>query len=1192
MSCVDHSFWKRRLGFALTAAAVFSAAVLSWAQEQAVEAPDFNNVIRPILSENCFVCHGPDETQRKANLRLDLKTDVFSDARGYSIVTPGKPDESPLYTRIAEENEHYRMPPIASGKKLEPEQIEAIRRWIEAGAEWKEHWAFIPPTRPEPPADLGDARLYNAIDAFIQKRLQKKGLSMSPEADRRVLARRVSLDLTGLPPSIEEVEAFLADKSPDAYDRYVTRLMAKPAYGEHMARYWLDAARYADTHGLHLDNYREMWPYRDWVINAFNANMPFDQFTIEQLAGDLLPEPTLQQQIATGFNRCNVTTSEGGSINDEVYVRYAVDRAGAASTVWMGLTVGCAQCHDHKYDPISQKEFYQLFAYFNNVAEPAMDGNRKDTPPIVKVPTAEQDARLAQLSDQIKTFAARIKNEAVPEVDAAQAEWEARQARWTPLRPHAFTSQGKAALKLLDDHSLLASGENADKEIYEVAAEMPAGSFHAIRLEAIPDSSLPKGSSGRSDNGNSVLTEFEAEIASAEKPDEWKRIAFSEAWADYEQAQEFAVGNALDGKPETGWGLSGRQNRNVHAVFLADKPFSVKSAGRIRFRLKYESPHAKHQHGRFRLSITDAPFLEPVGSYAVFEDWHQIGPFEAENASAALRRAFAPENENVNLGKNYKVNGKDYKWQKKAEWKTELNAAASEKPAVSYFYRNIRSDASQRAVIQLETDGHFKVFLNREELYESPYGSVSPASVHRFQLPLRPGNNQLVVKHLHTNADAVVNIETATEEPIVPADIVDAIATAPAERDDAAAQKIQRHYREFITKDPLIRDWFAQSADLQKQKTDLENGFATTLVMRELEKPRGAYVLERGAYDKRGEEVQPNIPAVLPPLPDDAPPNRMSLAKWLVDPGHPLTARVTVNRLWQQVFGAGIARTAEDFGSQGEPPTHPELLDWLAMEFIESGWDVRHMMRLMVSSAAYRQSSQATPELLAADPENRLYARGPRFRLDAETIRDQALALSGLLHEQIGGPSVKPPQPAGLWKAVGYVGSNTDTFVADKDPNKIYRRSLYTFWKRTAPPPQMNLFDAPSREECVVRRERTNTPMQALALMNDAQYFTAAKAFAARMMNGSESDGDAERLRRGFLIAAARPPSDQEAAILLETLEAQRVEFQADIESAAKIVGPVPEGEAQISDEEQIELAAWTMLANLIMNLDEILNKG
>ena len=430
-----------------------------------------------------------------------------------------------------------------------------------------------------------------------------------------------------------------------------------------------------------------------------------------------------------------------------------------------------------------------------------------------------------------------------------------------------------------------------------------------------------------------------------------------------------------------------------------------------------------------------------------------------------------------------------------------------------------------------------------------------------------------------------------TEEPIVPADIVDSIAVPSEERAPELAQKIQRHYREFISKDETVRGWFVQQADLQKQRTDLQNGFATTLVARELDKPRGAYVLERGAYDKRGEEVHPNTPAVLPPLPDDAPPNRMGFAQWLVDPGHPLTARVTVNRLWQQAFGIGLARTAEDFGNQGEPPTHPELLDWLAVEFIDSGWDIQHIMRLIVSSAAYRQSSQVSPEVYAADPENRLYARGPRYRLDAEMIRDQALALSGLLHHQIGGPSVKPPQPAGLWKAVGYVGSNTDTFVADKDANKIYRRSLYTFWKRTAPPPQMNLFDAPSREECVVRRERTNTPMQALALMNDAQFFTAAKAFAQRVLRDGGETAE-ERARLAFQLATSRPPNEQETVVLMETLAAQRAEFEADMESAAKIVGAPAEGEPEMSDAERIELAAWTMLANLILNLDETLNKG
>ena len=667
----------------------FSAASAEQSESAQVTV-DYNLDVRPILADNCFACHGPDAKARQADLRLDTKAGAFSEPSGYPVIVPGKPEESELHLRIASNDDNYRMPPADFNKTLTPEQIDVITQWIREGANWEEHWAFTTPARPASPDVKNGDWVRNPIDAFVLSRLEKEGLSPASEADKRTLIRRLSFDLTGLPPTREEIHQFLADDSPDAYEKLIDAFMAKPEYGEHLARFWLDVARYGDTHGLHLDNYREMWPYRDWVIEAFNKNMPFDQFTIEQLAGDLLLEPTLEQLIATGFNRCHVTTSEGGSIDEEYYVRYAIDRAHTTSTVWMGLAVGCAQCHDHKYDPITQKEFYQLYAYFNNITEKAMDGNRKDSPPVVKLPTPDQEAELAAFDEQIAELDAETKAP-IPEVDATQIAWENRMPRWTTLKPTSLYSKGGATLEVLEDYSILASGTNPEQEIYEVIAELPPGKWSAIRLEGLKHESLPKGGVGRSDNSNVVLTDFalfiapsatdteaspaedgetetqvesetptdtDAEVEAGSTPaadtdteveaestpaseadaenetadtnpdDPWTRIPMVQAWADHEQALgddnlSGIVANAIDDKSETGWALDRRQE-NRQAIFLVSAPFGMEG-GILKIRLKHEYDLRQKQLGRFRLALTDAPTIYPIGSKMTLADWHARG---------------------------------------------------------------------------------------------------------------------------------------------------------------------------------------------------------------------------------------------------------------------------------------------------------------------------------------------------------------------------------------------------------------------------------------------------------------------------------------------------------------------------------------------------------------------------------------
>ncbi|MBC8357111.1 MAG: DUF1553 domain-containing protein [Planctomycetes bacterium] len=889
----------------------------------------------------------------------------------------------------------------------------------------------------------------NALDHFVIARHDQEGLKPSPEADKLTLLRRVTYDLTGLPPTLKEADDFLADQSNEAYEKVIDRLLKSPHYGEHMGRYWLDAARYGDTHGLHLDNFRQMWPYRDWVIKAFNANMPFDQFTIEQLAGDLLPNATLDQKIATGFNRCNVTTSEGGVIPEEYYVHYTNDRVATTSTVWMGISMGCVTCHEHKFDPFEMKDFYQLFAFFNSLDGPVMDGNKQDTAPVVKVATDEQQSELAALDKQISELSS-VMASPIAAVDQAQGEWEVRLAagadskpEWYVLSPTEFTSSGGATLTKLEDESLLVSGPNPAQEVYEVVAQIDSIGNTAVRLEGLTHESLTGGGAGRSGNSNVVLTGFEIEVASVAKPEEWQPIKLSRAWADHEQTNgDFKIANAIDGKKETGWAIQGQERKEDRtAIFAAASPFGQDGGTLLKIRLRHESIHEQHQFGRFRLSVT--------------------------------------------------------------------------------------------------------------------------------------------------SAEQIPQIETG----IAPAEIVQLIQIASDKRTADQQKQIRDHYRQNVAKhEPLVQAR-EELASAQKRRTDLDNSLPTTLVWKEAAEPKPAYILTRGAYDKQGEQVARNTPASLPPLqalPEGENPTRLHLARWLMSPEHPLTARVTVNRFWQQYFGTGIVETTEDFGSQGAAPSHPQLLDWLAVDFRESGWDVKRLQKMIVLSATYRQSSRVSPDLLKRDPANRLFARGSRFRNDAEMIRDTALAVSGLLVPKTGGPSVKPYQPPGIWYAVGYTDSNTAKFTRDNG-DALYRRSMYTFWKRTAPPPTMSTLDAPSRENCTVRRSRTNTPLAALALMNDEQFVEASRAFAQRAMTeGGKTDQ--ERASYTFRLALTRSPTEAELAVLLDVYRANLAKYQADKEAATKLISV---GDSKpIENLDPSQLAAWTMIGNLILNLDETMTKS
>ncbi|HWB07753.1 MAG TPA: PSD1 and planctomycete cytochrome C domain-containing protein [Pirellulales bacterium] len=836
---------------------------VSWLALAAMATPalaiDFNRDIRPILSNNCFKCHGPDAAERKAGLRLDAQEYAFKPSQsGPPAIVPGKPDESEFVRRIFAADDE-QMPPADSNKRLSDSEKTILREWIAAGAPWQEHWSFVAPRRPSTPAVSTDKAAWprNPIDHFILERLEAEKLSPSPEADRPTLIRRLSLDLTGLPPTPEEVDRFVNDAGGDAYERLVERLLQSPRYGERLAQEWLDAARFADTNGYHIDNGRDMSLWREWVIASYNANLPFDRFTVEQLAGDLLPDPTVDQLIASGFNRNHMINFEGGAIPEEYHTAYIVDRVNTTSTVWLGLTVACTQCHDHKYDPLTQKEFYQLYAFFHNVPENGLDGRQGNSEPLVKAPSREQQARLDELTSAIAALEHEL-DEPIGEVDAAQLDWE---------------REAKAASK--------------------------------------PDDKIPQ----------------------------------------------------------------------------------------------------------------------------------------------AVR---------------------------------------------------------------------------------------------------------------------------------------DALAVAAESRDDNQRGAIRRYFRRHKSD---LKPRFDTLDKLKAEQGQLDKAVPTAMVMREMPSPRETFLLVRGQYDKRGEKVSPSVPACLPPLADGSPANRLGLARWLVDPAHPLTSRVIVNRYWQMLFGTGLVKTSEDFGSQGERPSHPELLDWLAVEFRESGWDVKHLMRLMVTSATYRQASAATPDLLAQDPENRLLARMSRLRLPAEAIRDQALAAAGLLDGRIGGPSVSPYQPAGLWEELmsREDGKNwTAQVYLQSHGADLYRRTMYTFWKRTSPPPTLSTFDAPDREVCTVRRARTNTPLQALILMNDPTYVEAGRKLAERVL--SEPLPIDERLATVFRLVVARPPTERERHVLRRMLEEQLAAFRNDSDAIEKLlsVGESPRDERF----EPVELAAWATVASVILNLDEAVTRN
>ena len=1022
----------------------------------------YNRDIRPILAENCFACHGPDSAARKAGLRLDQR-DAAIEA---GAIVPGKPQESELIRRIQASGKEL-MPPATTKKNLTDAQKQILARWIREGAEYQPHWSFIPPVRPPVPEVRHAAWVRNPIDRFILAKLEASGLSPAPEADRRTLARRLSLDLTGLPPEPAEVEAFVNDTSPDWYEKYVDHLMKSPAWGEHRARYWLDAARYADTHGIHFDNYREMWSYRDWVINAFNRNMPFDQFTIEQLAGDLLPNRSLDQWIATGFNRCNITTNEGGAIDEEYLVLYARDRTETFSQVWLGLTANCAVCHHHKFDPLTMQDFYSLSAFFNNSTQRAMDGNIKDTPPVVFVPRTEDRERYEALG-----------------------------------RERAMLQQRRDARK-----------QSARSE------------FENWVATAKPDSVEPP------EPTESLV--FQASLSEGQG----KKLTYE--WRGQPQTLELGTDLSWDNSQFGGRALKLSPGTKVVLPQVGD-----------------------FDHGQ--------PF-----SYGC---WVKL---PGTGTSGAV---FARMDEGNNFrGWDLWVQGNQVGAHIINTWPTDALKVVAKKPlpANQWTHVFVTYDGTGRP------EG-LKVYINgavQETNIEANNLKNTIKTTVPFQLGQR--NNSARIEHIAMQDVRIYErvLKSSEVETLARSNRTLAILKKPADQ-WTDAEKAQLYDWWLNHLDKPYQELSQQLAALDREEAGIKARGTVAHVWQEKPGEAIAYILFRGEYDKRRDPVKPDTPKSLPPMPSDLPKNRLGLAQWLLRPEHPLMARVTVNRFWQEVFGIGIVKTAGDFGVSGELPSHPELLDWLAVEFRESGWDVKKFFKLLVTSATYRQAAIMTPEKLAKDRENRLLSRGPRFRMDAEMVRDYALAASGLLVRKIGGPSVKPYQPPGVWEAVAMIGSNTRDYRQDSGEN-LYRRSLYTFWKRSAPPASLEIFNAPNRETCTVRRERTNTPLQALVTLNDPQFVEAARHLATRAIKSSNDvPSRIDEMARRLL---ARPLRDDERAVVEASLNDLLTHYKQHSEDAKKLIA-VGESKPDTSIDPPT-LAAWTMLANELMNLDEVLNK-
>jgi mono/diheme cytochrome c family protein len=1189
----------RRPGLGLFLFGFVISSTLGHAQDAAAPEVDFNRDIRPILSDRCYACHGPDANTRQADLRLDLKEGALGKSGDKHIVLPSHPGESLLISRITAAKLSDRMPPAESGRSLSPEEIALLRRWVATGAQWAPHWSFLPLTPPQLPDVADGAWPRNAIDYFTLERLEAEGLRPSVEASKETLIRRVSLDLTGLPPTLAGIDAFLADDSPNAYQKVVERLLGSVHYGEQMALDWLDAARYADSHGYFDDTLREMWPWRDWVVEAFNRNMPFDEFTIWQVAGDMLPDATREQRIASGFNRNNCFNCESGIIAEEYRLEYVAERVSTISTVFLGLTAECARCHDHKFDPISTAEYYQLFAFFNNITEPGwwprFAGN---VPPVLELPSEQQTEAATALDRDIAEITARF-TEAEPALDAAQAEWEKTlRTQWHTPRPLQITSESGAEFEVLADDSIFVSGKNVPTDVYRLEIPTPGSKITAVKLEALAHPTLPQHGPGRSEKGNAIVSGIEVVEASrgdvargnSEKKEPLAfRYAFTGSVGDG-SARNFGrhlAHHAIDGKADTGWGVRGGKELAVwEAVFVPEKVQDIPAGAILSVRLRQDSPYAQHTLGRFRVSFSDNPALIPRND-ARLGEWYEAGPYTTEEVDI-FKAKLPPE---AWIHESTGLPGSGGAWVTRPHYTDrEIHALDTPEEGAMYLYRTVESPGPRELVLVVGSDDGIRLWLNgklilEEDVQRKAY--LDPRGTDRAggeRVTLKPGLNHLLLKIVNRGQESGFYFDTRAAVSDLPLPGILAAVGRPLEdRTEEETGFLRKTYRRHVWEGRLVVA--RELSQLESERSKLADEITSVMIMEERDELRETFVLTRGQHDAPGERVAADVPACLPPLQKTSGrKTRLDLARWLVDPDHPLTARVTVNRLWQKFFGTALVKTSEDFGIQGERPSHPELLDWLAYELSHTGWDLKDLQRRIVLSATYRQASHASPELTARDPANRLLARGPRVRFHVENLRDNALAISGLLVPRVGGPSVYPYQAPGLWKEL----TEKERYVKGEGED-LYRRTIYSHRRRSIPTPNMATFDAPERESCVVRRTRTNTPLQALVLMNNPIYMEASKAFAQRIMKEAAAP-PARRIAHGFRLATARWPLPEELAVLVGVYEQQVQRFEVDGEAARAVLSI-----GDFTDDESLdatELAAYTLVANMLLNLDEAITKG
>lgn len=1189
---------------------------------------EFDREVRPIFTKSCYRCHGPKG--QKGGLRLHVKAAALAGGDNGPAIEPGKGAESRLIRFVAGVEEDHVMPPDGAGERLTAEQIGILRAWIDQGAPWPDstadakttvtdHWAFQKPVRPELPAVKNTAWPRTAIDRFILARLEKEGLSPSAEAERTTLIRRLYLDLIGLPPSPAEIDAFLADTRPDAYEKLVDHLIDSPHYGERWGRRWLDRARYADTNGYEKDRERSIWPYRDWVINALNADMPFDRFTIEQIAGDLLPNATTDQNVATGFHRNTMINEEGGIDVEEFRFASLVDRVATTGTVWLGLTIQCAQCHTHKFDPITQREYYQFLAFFNNADEPDLDL----FDPAVK---ARRDA----VEVQAAALEADLENQ-FPAYDPPKD--------WQTLETVRATSSEGATLSPQSDGSILVSGPVPETDTYVVVAETDVKQITSIRVEALTDESLPSTGPGRTPHGNFVLDEVK--VTAAPKADDAKAVPIQWAGAEADFSQKgFDAAGAIDGNSATGWAIddaSGHLNKNRVATFKIKEKVGFDGGTRLTITLS-QRHGTKHTLGRFRLSVPRPDPAESDASRSLAEKrrdhlqakmatweksiaavhWTPLAPSRVTSKKHATMSVLADRSVLVT---GDKPNNDIYEVDVSADLKgitglrlevlpdaslpdggpgraplfsvgdfilTELNAtllpANNTSAAQPIVLQNATQDyAEEGRSAALAIDGvpdtgwtvkggvgkpHAAVFEVKEDLNPGP-GAKLRLTLTQF------GIHQMTIGRFRISA-------TTDPRPVrasgVPDEIESILLVPGAARTEAQAKQLKRYYLSVATE---LNAEHKKIAALRKSAP----AYVTSMVMQERDPShaRTTHVHKRGEFLKTTVEVAPELPAVFPPLPSDAPKNRLTIARWLVSEDNPLVGRVIMNQVWQAYFGRGLVATIEDFGTRGDRPTHPELLDWLATEFPRQGWSLKAMHRLIVTSATYRQSSRVTPELLARDPKNELLARGPRFRVEAEVVRDIALAASGLLNPKVGGPSVYPPQPEGVTAlAYGMTAWPTSSGA------ERYRRGLYTYTKRATPYAAFAILDAPSSETACVRRERSNTPLQALTLLNDTVFVEASRSLAARVLSEAPKTTE-ERIRYACRLVLGRTPKPEESTMLTGFLDKQLARFRAGETEAAKVAGIDPKAPPARADVP--ELASWTIVARALLNLDETVTK-